>query len=263
MAAEGMPFPWRWTSGTISTNLEVIWGMSVQYVGTLVVAYVSEPRTEDRTMRKFAVVPAIVAGILFLYANSTSARGTSNWESSIVKDDHGNVLKRFIPVELFTGANWDGKQEITINTPVDIWQRSMHVQAPVSGKSGSKVIVRERDIKGRIYQEFDINQHQDGLEMTYQDRRGRITRVTVTVNKFPLGWWKPGESRIYCDKGNTQLTILDLVVGSSYGIKFHWKTRWSEGESVYEFAPNRGLVKADVRSHPEIDLPVAKDVCAN
>ncbi len=28
MAAEGMPVPWRWTSGTISTNLDVIWGMS-------------------------------------------------------------------------------------------------------------------------------------------------------------------------------------------------------------------------------------------
>ena len=28
-------------------------------------------------MRKFAVVPAIVAGILFLYANSASAGGTS------------------------------------------------------------------------------------------------------------------------------------------------------------------------------------------
>ena len=30
MAAEGVPFPWRWTSGTISTQLDVIWGMSVQ-----------------------------------------------------------------------------------------------------------------------------------------------------------------------------------------------------------------------------------------
>ncbi len=28
MAAEGMPFPWRWNGGTISTNLEGIWGMS-------------------------------------------------------------------------------------------------------------------------------------------------------------------------------------------------------------------------------------------
>jgi len=28
MAVEGMPFSWRWTSGTISTNLDFIWGMS-------------------------------------------------------------------------------------------------------------------------------------------------------------------------------------------------------------------------------------------
>ena len=30
MAAEGMQFPWRWESGTISTNLDGIWGMSVE-----------------------------------------------------------------------------------------------------------------------------------------------------------------------------------------------------------------------------------------
>ena len=29
MAAKGMQIPWRWTSGTISTNLGVIWGMPV------------------------------------------------------------------------------------------------------------------------------------------------------------------------------------------------------------------------------------------
>ncbi len=28
MAAKGMQFHWRWFSGTISTNLDVIWGMS-------------------------------------------------------------------------------------------------------------------------------------------------------------------------------------------------------------------------------------------
>ncbi len=27
---EGMEFPWRWISGTIFTNLDVIWGMSVE-----------------------------------------------------------------------------------------------------------------------------------------------------------------------------------------------------------------------------------------
>ena len=28
MAAEGMPFPWRGNGSTISTDLDVIWGMS-------------------------------------------------------------------------------------------------------------------------------------------------------------------------------------------------------------------------------------------
>ncbi len=30
MAEEGIPFPWWWSGGTISTVLDVIWGMSDQ-----------------------------------------------------------------------------------------------------------------------------------------------------------------------------------------------------------------------------------------
>jgi len=30
MAAEGIQFPWQWGSGTISTNLDVIWEMSAE-----------------------------------------------------------------------------------------------------------------------------------------------------------------------------------------------------------------------------------------
>ena len=32
MAAEGMPFSWRWNGGTIFPNLDVIWGMSTRVV---------------------------------------------------------------------------------------------------------------------------------------------------------------------------------------------------------------------------------------
>ena len=32
----GTEFPWRWGPGTISANLDVIWGMSVKIAGTLV-----------------------------------------------------------------------------------------------------------------------------------------------------------------------------------------------------------------------------------
>jgi hypothetical protein len=35
MAAEGMPFSWRWNGDTISLNLGVIWGMSDQAVAAM------------------------------------------------------------------------------------------------------------------------------------------------------------------------------------------------------------------------------------
>ena len=35
IAAEGMPFPWRWNGGTIFPNLEVIWGMSINFAAKL------------------------------------------------------------------------------------------------------------------------------------------------------------------------------------------------------------------------------------
>jgi len=35
MAAEGMPFPWRGNGGTISTNLDGIWGISVYDIKVL------------------------------------------------------------------------------------------------------------------------------------------------------------------------------------------------------------------------------------
>ncbi len=34
MAVKGIQFPWRWDSGTISTKLDVIWGMSVRSART-------------------------------------------------------------------------------------------------------------------------------------------------------------------------------------------------------------------------------------
>ncbi len=36
MAAKGMEFPLRWNSGTISTNLDGIWGLSVEELALLV-----------------------------------------------------------------------------------------------------------------------------------------------------------------------------------------------------------------------------------
>ena len=39
MAAEGMPFPWRWNDDTISQNLDVIWGTSVRAGSPLTIEF--------------------------------------------------------------------------------------------------------------------------------------------------------------------------------------------------------------------------------
>ena len=36
--------------------------------------------------------------------SSTAVAEKNIWESSIVRDEKGNVVQRFIPVEMFTGA---------------------------------------------------------------------------------------------------------------------------------------------------------------
>lgn len=185
------------------------------------------------------------------------------WEASIVRDEQGKVIKRFIPVELFTGADWDGKHILTLSSPVNTSRgRNGWIKTPAIGLRGNTVITRERNSAGKIYQEYEVNKYEDGIEMSYQNRRGRISNDTVTENKFPLGWWHPGESRRYCGKYGSQLTILDIDYGSSHGVKFHWKINCNnECESTYKFFPGSSNSNADLREHPNIKLPNVKRVC--
>ncbi len=56
MAAEGMEFPRRWTGGTISTNLDVSWEMSVQATGWfLLTARFCQSEREVRPVSEAAV----------------------------------------------------------------------------------------------------------------------------------------------------------------------------------------------------------------
>jgi hypothetical protein len=212
----------------------------------------------------FLLLPACQTAITVI--NPKIGETESVWENSIERDPQGNIIRRFIPVELFTGAKWDGTNNLTTNTPVNNRQnpgKTLHVQAPMKGVHGNTVVVRNNQWNGHIYQEFDINKYGDGMAMTYQNRRGVVYDHTVTENKFPLGWWTPKESRRYCDYNRTQLTILDLDYGTSHGIKFFWKipTCGKECEGVYVFVPDGGLLSGYMQPYPEGELPDGKSVC--
>ena len=53
-----MQFPWRWTSGTISTNSDVIWGMSVEEgVEVGIGANIGNHAKIEADVPDFAVIP--------------------------------------------------------------------------------------------------------------------------------------------------------------------------------------------------------------
>jgi hypothetical protein len=176
------------------------------------------------------------------------------WDAATVRAGDGVGPKRFIPVELFTGAAWDGTQALTL-APVSTTVRPgndppMSLSGPVkSDKTGALVYERDRTSRrtGRVYQQFAINPQGDGIAMVYQERGGRV-RQNVTASKFPLGWWNAGETRRYADDAQTGITILELDFpfdGIPHSLKFRWATNLStDGIAIYVFSPNRGLVSA-------------------
>jgi len=190
-----------------------------------------------------------IGGAILVFTMVPVANSSEVWRSSIVYDDKEKAVERFIPVELFTGAKWDGKQVLTIMTPAKTSQNNwgtLKVQSPAKSKTSDSLVISRFRIEYKtnapIYQEFDINDSKDGIAMIYQNRRGRIHSRVVTANKFPIGWWKIGEKKQYDDgEAQTEITIIELD-GPDHSIKFRWKTTFDEGgHYIYTFVPERGL----------------------
>ena len=89
MAAKEMQFPWRWTRGTISTNLDVVWEMSAQTVGMM------------RVRRGWAfVIDATIIGIL--------------WRD---RHDARDLPPFFVPVVMLVLARFLGRVDLTVAHP--------------------------------------------------------------------------------------------------------------------------------------------------
>ena len=156
---------------------------------------------------------------------------------------------RFIPVELWTGAPWDGTHEIR-----------MAPAALEFGRRGEKTIkgptiwngieVYERLNEGKL-QRFALRDDRTGLGRVY-DSRSRDLGCRGEV-KFPLGRWKQGEVRedeLPCWRGNEPLKVtieeIDFVYnGVPHSLRFHWLFRGGRGHGTdmrYVYSPLRGLV---------------------
>ncbi len=166
---------------------------------------------------------------------------------------------RFIPVELWTGAEWSGKRELRLERANLVFGKKSEkrITGPVAWTrpgTGEVLQVYERVNRGKK-QLFALSSRDDGLGRVYDSR---YERDCVDEVKFPLGLWKEGEKRVFevsCNGGSTrrkiELTIerLDFVhEGVPHSLQFHWVVDGGKGRGTnmrYIYSPGKGLVTLD------------------
>jgi hypothetical protein len=166
---------------------------------------------------------------------------------------------RFIPIELWTGAEWDGTRELRL-APANLSfgkGGEKRVTGPVAWTrpaTGETAQVYERSNKGKK-QLFALSSRGDGLGRVFDSR---YDRDCVDEVKFPLGVWKEGETRVFdvsCNNGRLrrriELTIeqIDFVYnGVPHSLRFHWVVDGGKGRGTdmhYIYSPGRGRVSLD------------------
>ena len=139
-------------------------------------------------------------GFKLLVPTSAWAAGSHVWERSI----RHPAKERYFPVELWTGAEWDGKKELKMpqaNFTFAHRRGRYEIKGPIAWAHpvmGQTFVVYERINPGRDgdkLQRFTINQEKNGLGRVYDARPGLGTRMFSGGLKFPLGTWKEGETR--------------------------------------------------------------------
>jgi hypothetical protein len=190
-------------------------------------------------------MPRIVLAVaLLLSAAAACAQDWSAWQRSY----DPATRTRFIPVELWTGAQWDGTQEIRMAPAALAVGKSGYIKGPMVWNG---IEVYEKLTRGDILQRFALRDDRTGLGRV-SDSRARDLGCRGEV-KFPLGRWKQGEVREYelpCNRGNEPLKVtieeIDFVYdGVPHSLRFHWLFRLGNGRGTdmrYVYSPLRGLV---------------------
>jgi hypothetical protein len=175
---------------------------------------------------------------------------------------------RFIPVELWTGAEWDGKKELKMsNAETRFGDRlNKDIKGPIEWKhpmTGATLVVYERtnqERDGVKSQLFAMNEEKTGLGRVYDSRTELGMRTFSGGLKFPLGYWKQGEtkqvvetryegSRVETRIESIKITQLDFTYReTSHRLEFEWIYQESRRAKIidhqtYTYCPNQGMVK--------------------
>jgi len=202
------------------------------------------PRIERRNLLREA---SLLLPVLWLVlAFPTRAEDWSAWQRAY----DPTTGTRFIPVELWTGASWDGTQEIRMApAALEFGRRGdKSIKGPTMW-NGMQVYERVNRDKRQL---FAIRDDLTGLGRVFDSRYPQLgCRGEV---KFPLGRWTQGEVREYqldCARGTRPLKVtieeIDFVYGGvPHSLRFHWLFMEGSGRGTdmrYVYSPLRGLVE--------------------
>jgi hypothetical protein len=211
----------------------------------------------------------IMSPLLFLISlttatSSVQAADTNIWEAS----SNPQSKERYIPVELWAGAEWDGKTKLTM-PPVDNTYRHRRAKYEIKGPTewahpvmGQTFVVYERINPGKDgakLQRFTINQEKSGLGRVYDARPGLGARMFSGGLKFPLGTWKEGEARKFLYKHYEGSRVADRAESitikqinfqfqqSSHCLEFYWTATDRDEKRFYDrqtyiYCPGQSMV---------------------
>ena len=167
--------------------------------------------------------------------------------------------ERFIPLELFTGGEVRNDTEIKF-TKADLVfgeKKTKKITGPENWKNPNTeevIKVYKRTRKGQTElktQLFTITNNGQCIGRVWDSRRGGS--VIKNGCKFPLGFWKEKETRIFEGSSNgkprkIELTILKLGNKPNSEISFNWKLYdLKSGELMddndYTFSPAKAMTK--------------------
>ena len=204
---------------------------------------------------------ALALGALF---SPALAAETNPWDGAF----NAESKQRFIPVELWAGAQWNGRQELEMPN-VDGHYRhntaAYSIKGPIEWKhpaTGQVRTVYERinpQRGGPKWQIFTINDERTGLGRLYDGRPNQDTRTFSGGLKFPLGWWKEGESKKFPykvyegsrDSARVEsITIkqIDFAIGSgTHCLEFYWTVTDRSEKKLYDhhtytYCPGKSMV---------------------
>ena len=180
------------------------------------------------------------------------------WIISVSADE------RFIPLELFTGGEIRDDIEIRF-TPADkIFgeKRRKKIVGPIEWKyPGTDEIIKvykrtQKNKQGKIKktQLFTVTNDNQCIGRVY-DQRKSGTKYIKNGCKFPLGFWKKGETRTFsvADRGSrtVELKILKLGKKPTDCVKYNWKLFDTSGNKLadndYKFCKNKAMTSLKIR----------------